>query len=57
MPRFWEKPGVVIKSPADVWLGISRGEVDGQGAFMSGRYKVEGNIALLMKLKGLFGEA
>ena len=51
-----EKPGVVIKSPADVWLSISRGELDGQGAFMSGRYKVEGNIALLMRLKDLFGE-
>jgi multimeric flavodoxin WrbA/putative sterol carrier protein len=49
-----EKPGVVIKSPADVWLSISRGELDGQGAFMSGRYKVEGNIALLMRLKELF---
>ncbi len=51
-----EKPGVAIKSPADVWLSISRGELDGQGAFMSGRYKVEGNIALLMRLKDLFGE-
>lgn len=52
-----EKPGVIIKSPADVWLGISNGELDGQGAFMSGRYRVEGNIALLMRLKGLFGDA
>jgi putative sterol carrier protein len=52
-----EKPGVIVKSPADIWLSISSGEMDGQGAFMSGLYKVEGNIALLMKMKSLFGEA
>ncbi len=50
-----EKPDVVIKSPADVWLAISRGEMDGQSAFLSGRYKVEGNVGLLMKIKGMFG--
>ena len=49
-----EKPGVVIKSPADVWLAISRGEMNGQWAFMSGRYRVKGNIALLLRLKDLF---
>jgi putative sterol carrier protein len=46
---------VVIKSPAEVWLAVSKGEMDGQAAFMSGKYKVEGNIALLLKLKSLFG--
>ena len=50
-----EKPNVIIKSPADVWLAISRGELDGQAAFMSGKYRVEGNMALLLRLKGLFG--
>ncbi|MBF0496153.1 MAG: NAD(P)H-dependent oxidoreductase [Deltaproteobacteria bacterium] len=48
-------PDVIIKSPADVWLAISRGELDGQAAFMSGKYKVEGNIGLLLKLKSMFG--
>jgi len=50
-----ERPDVVIKSPANVWLAISRGDMDGQSAFMSGKYRVEGNIALLLNLKSLFG--
>ncbi len=49
-----DKPGVVIKTPADVWLAVSRGELDGQSAFMSGKYKTEGDITLLMKLSSLF---
>ena len=49
-----DKPNLVIKSPADVWLKISRGELDGQKAFMEGQYKVEGDIGLLLKLKNLF---
>jgi multimeric flavodoxin WrbA/putative sterol carrier protein len=49
-----DRPGVVIRSPADVWMGISRGEIDGRQAFMTGRYKVEGDLSLLMKLGSLF---
>jgi len=49
-----DDPGVVIKTPADVWLDISKGELDGQQAFMSGRYKVEGDLSLLLKLRTLF---
>ncbi len=47
-------PDLVIKTPADVWLKISRGEMDGQKAFMAGQYKVEGDLSLLLKLKTLF---
>jgi multimeric flavodoxin WrbA/putative sterol carrier protein len=50
-----EKPDVTIKSPADIWLAVSRGEMDGQSAFMSGKYKVEGDLTLLMRLRTLFG--
>lgn len=49
-----DSPGVVIRSPADVWLGIARGEIDETQAFMTGKYKVEGDLSLLMKLKTLF---
>jgi multimeric flavodoxin WrbA/putative sterol carrier protein len=48
------QPGVVIKAPADVWLAISRGELDGQQAFMAGKYTVEGDLSLLLKLRSLF---
>jgi multimeric flavodoxin WrbA/putative sterol carrier protein len=49
-----EKPDVLIKAPAEVWLAISQGALDGQSAFMSGKYRVEGNVGLLLKLKTLF---
>jgi predicted lipid carrier protein YhbT len=49
-----DSPGVVIKTPANVWLAISRGELDGQTAFMNGKYTVEGDLALLIKMKKLF---
>jgi len=47
-------PSVVVKSPTDVWLGISKGEISGQSAFMNGQYKVEGDLSLLLKLNHLF---
>jgi putative sterol carrier protein len=47
---------VVIKAPAAVWLAIGRGELDGQQAFMAGKYKVEGDLALLLKLRSLFNK-
>ena len=50
-----DSPSVFIKTPADVWLAIAKGEMDGQQAFMSGKYKVEGDLSLLMKLSQLFG--
>jgi putative sterol carrier protein len=48
------KPNLIIKSPADIWLKISRGELNGQKAFMEGRYRVEGDMSLLLKMKSLF---
>jgi multimeric flavodoxin WrbA/putative sterol carrier protein len=48
------QPNVVIKTPAEAWAAISTGGLDGQQAFMAGKYKVEGDIMLLMRLKSLF---
>jgi multimeric flavodoxin WrbA/putative sterol carrier protein len=51
------RPDVVITTPADVWLAVSQGELDGTQAFMTGKYKVQGNMGLLMKLKELFSRS
>jgi putative sterol carrier protein len=47
-------PNLIIKTPADVWLKISRGELSGQQAFLEGRYKAEGDMSLLLKMNHLF---
>ena len=47
-------PSLTIKTPSEVWLAVSRGEVDGQAAFMQQKYTVEGDFSLLMKLNDLF---
>jgi multimeric flavodoxin WrbA/putative sterol carrier protein len=49
-----DRADVIIKTPADVWLAISHGELDGQQAFMDGKYTAVGDLALLMKLRTLF---
>jgi multimeric flavodoxin WrbA/putative sterol carrier protein len=48
------EPTVTIKTPADVWLKISRGEMNGAQAFMMGKFKVSGKMDLLMKMAKLF---
>jgi multimeric flavodoxin WrbA len=47
-------PTVTIKTPSEVWLAIVNKEQDGQQAFLEGKYKVEGDVALMMNLKSLF---
>ena len=49
-----DNPDVVIKTPAKVWLDIARGKISGRWAFMTRKYKVKGDITLLMKLRSLF---
>ncbi|MCP4709086.1 MAG: SCP2 sterol-binding domain-containing protein, partial [Planctomycetes bacterium] len=41
-------------TPSDVWLKISRGEMNGQLAFMTRKYKVKGKMGLLMKFNKMF---
>jgi putative sterol carrier protein len=50
------RPDVIIRTPADVWLAICKGELNGAMAYMKGKYKVEGKVSLLMKLDSLFGK-
>jgi multimeric flavodoxin WrbA/putative sterol carrier protein len=49
-----DRPNLILKTPAGVWLKISRGELSGQKAFLEGQYKAEGDMNLLLKLKNLF---
>ncbi len=49
-----EAPDVTVSSPADVWLGISRGEINPTMAFMSGQFTAKGDMNLLMRLGNLF---
>ncbi len=48
------QPDLVIDTPGQVWLDISQGRLNGQEAFFKGLYKVNGDFAILMKLKDLF---
>lgn len=48
---------LTIRTPADVWLKVCAGELDGAAAFMSGQYRVVGNAALLIRFGTLFGGA
>lgn len=49
-----DKPSLIIRTPAEVWLAISRGELDGTQAFLSGQFRIKGDLGLLIKLKTLF---
>jgi putative sterol carrier protein/putative NADPH-quinone reductase len=48
-------PTLTIKTPSEVWLSISNKELDGREALMQGKYAVEGDINLLMRMGSLFG--
>jgi multimeric flavodoxin WrbA len=50
------KPDVIIKTPADIWLAVATGVLDGAQAYMSGAYQVEGDLGLLMRLGSLFSQ-
>ena len=48
-------PNLTIKTPSEVWLAIANKEIDGQQAFMEGKYTATGDMSLLMQMKTLFG--
>jgi putative sterol carrier protein len=47
-------PDLIIRTPAQVWLDISSGRLDGQQAFFQKLYTAEGNIGLLIRMRELF---
>ena len=50
-----DNPTVTINSPSDVWLKISRRELDGATAFMSGQFTFTGDMGVLMHMESWFG--
>ena len=50
-------PNLTIQTPSEVWLAIANKELDGQQAFMEGKYTATGDIGLLMRMRSLFGSA
>ena len=48
------RPDLTIHSPAEVWLAITRREMDGQQAFFQKAYTAEGDLGLLIRMKALF---
>ena len=52
-----QDPTLTIITPSDVWLKVSRGELDGQDALMQGLYQVHGDFSLLTRMGTLFKAA
>jgi len=48
------QPSLTIKTPSDVWLAIANREIDGQQAFLEGKYTADGDMALMMNMRNLF---
>jgi putative sterol carrier protein len=48
-------PDLTIESPFDVWMDIMTGKADGQQMFMARKYKVHGDLALLMRMNEILG--
>ena len=49
-------PTVTVNSSVNDYLSIINGELNPMNAFMQGKVKVKGDMALVMKLQSLFGE-
>jgi multimeric flavodoxin WrbA/putative sterol carrier protein len=51
-----EKPDLIVESPLEIWMDIMTGKADGQQMFMQQKYKVTGDLSLLLRMKDLFGK-
>ena len=49
-----KSPTVTIHTPSEVWTAITSGEMDAFQAYMQGKFRVEGDFGLLMKMRDLF---
>ena len=53
-PGTADNPSLTIEAPFNVWMDIMTGKADGQQMFMKQKYKVKGDLTLLMRMKQLF---
>jgi hypothetical protein len=56
-PAGWKTsrpPDLIIRTPAEIWLAVTRRELDGQQAFFQNADQVEGGLGLLIQMKVLF---
>lgn len=56
-PGAIKNPDLTIDTPFEVWMDIMTKKSDGAQMFFEGKYKVEGNAEILMKIKEFFGES
>ena len=47
-------PTLTIHTPSEVWLAISREELDGMQTMMQGKFTIEGDLSLLTRFNQLF---
>jgi len=50
-----QKPDLTIEAPFSVWMDIMTRKADGQQMFMEQKYKVFGDLSLLLRMNQLFG--
>ena len=50
-----ENPDLTIEAPFEVWMDIMTNKADGQEMLVQQKYRVDGDLALLMRMSQLFG--
>ena len=45
-----ENPDITIETPFEIWMDIITGNADGQKMFMEQKYKVNGDLSLMIQL-------
>lgn len=49
-------PTMTVKASADDWHAVATGQLNAMQAFMTGKLKVLGDMALAMKMQTIFGQ-
>ena len=49
-----DSPTATIHTPSEVWIAIISGEMNAALAYLQGKFRVEGDKSLLLKMQDLF---